>query len=106
MILKLPHRNLTIAELMEHRMLYVGVACRRCGHHAFLELAHLRDRLGGKVRESQLRRALVCNQCGRRDFLAKPLSYDKLPRHMQVAISLDRKERHERPPETRELKSE
>jgi hypothetical protein len=103
---KLPNRNLTIAELIRHRMLYIGIECRRCGHRAFLELAHLRDRFGGEVRESQIRRALICNQCRRKEFIAKPLSFERLPRSLQVAISLDRKGREERAAQNRELKSE
>ena len=106
MTIKLPNRNLTISELIEHRMLYIGIECRRCGHHAFLELAWLRDRFGGEVRESQIRRALICNQCRRREFVAKPLPLDRLPRQLLVAMSLERRKREEREAQNRELKSE
>jgi len=106
MTFKLPNRDLTAAELIKHQALYIGIECRRCGHHAFLEVAWLRDRFGGEVRESQVRRALICNQCRRREFIAKPLPLDRLPRRVRLALSFERKEREEREARNRELKSE
>jgi DNA-directed RNA polymerase subunit RPC12/RpoP len=106
MTFKLPNRDLTIGELIQHRALYIGIECRRCGHRAFLDAAWLRHRFGGEVRESQIRRALICNQCRRREFIAKPLPLDRLPRKLRLALSFERKEREEREARNRELKSE
>ena len=96
MTFKLPNRDLTIAELIQHQALYLGIECRRCSHRAFIDVAWLRDRCGGEVRESQIRRALICNQCQRREFVAVPMPLDRLPRRVRFALSLERKEREER----------
>ena len=106
MTFKLPNRDLTIAELIQHQALYIGIECRRCGHRAFLDVAWLRDRFGGQVRESQIRRALICEQCRRREFVAVPMPLDRLPRRVRLALSFERKEREEREARNRELKSD
>ena len=45
-------------------------------------------------------------ECRRREFRARPIPWEQLPRTLQVALSLERKEREEREAINRELKSE
>jgi hypothetical protein len=106
MTFKLPNRNLTIEELIRYRVQYIGVECRRCGHSGFVSIEYLRDRFGPRFKESQIRRALICNQCRRREFRARPIPWEQLPRTLQVALSLERKKREEREATNRELKSD